>query len=62
MQRLAALMGGFREDGAIGAQEEPAGFRPKLRARRVLRHMMRVVGPAWGGGPEKTERNQAAPV
>src|ERR1019366_3294631 len=30
-------LGGFREDGAIGTQEEPAGFRRKLRARRVLR-------------------------
>jgi hypothetical protein len=30
--------GGFREDGAIGAQKEPAGFRRKLRAWRVLRY------------------------
>jgi hypothetical protein len=32
------LVGGFREDGAIRAQEEPAGFQRKLRARRVLRY------------------------
>jgi hypothetical protein len=37
LQRLPASVG-FREDGAIGAQEEPAGFRRKLRAWRVLRY------------------------
>ena len=31
------LVGGFREDGAIGDPEEPAGFRRKLIACRVLR-------------------------
>jgi hypothetical protein len=31
------LVGGFREDGAIGDPEEPAGFRRKLIAYRVLR-------------------------
>ena len=28
----------FRAEGTIGAQEEPAGFRRKLRAWRVLRY------------------------
>ena len=31
------LVGGFREDGAIGDPEERAGFRRKLIACRVLR-------------------------
>jgi hypothetical protein len=38
LQWLASHLGGFREDGAIGTQEEPAGFRRKLRAWRVLRY------------------------
>ena len=39
MPRIATvgLVGGFWEDGAIGDPEEPAGFRRKLRACRVLR-------------------------
>jgi hypothetical protein len=39
------LVGGFGDDGAIGPQEEPAGFRRKLRAWRVLGY----------SGPAKTE-------
>jgi hypothetical protein len=31
------LVGGFRDDGAIGTQEEPAAFRRNTRALRVLR-------------------------
>ena len=31
------LVGGLRDNGAIGTQEEPAVFRRKLRAWRVLR-------------------------
>jgi hypothetical protein len=32
------LAGGFRDNDAIGAQEERAGFRHKLKAWRVLRY------------------------
>ena len=32
------LVGGFRDDGASGAREEPAGFRRNLRACRLLRY------------------------
>ena len=32
------LVGGFRDDGAGVALEEPAGFRRNLRARRLLRY------------------------
>ena len=32
------LVGGFRDDGASGAREEPAGFRCNLRAYRLLRY------------------------
>ena len=31
------LAGGFRDDGRSGSQAEPAGFRRKTRALRVLR-------------------------
>src|ERR1017187_5562431 len=36
LQRLAASVG-FRAEDAIGDQEEPAGFRRKLRVYRMLR-------------------------
>ena len=39
MPQIAAvcLVGGVRDDGGIGTQEEPAGFRRKTIALRVLR-------------------------
>ena len=51
MPQIAAvgLVGGFREDGAIGAPEEPAGFQRKLKAWSVLRY----------SGPVKLENGLA---
>ena len=44
MPQIATVgrVGGFLEGGAIGTQEEPAGFRRKLRAWRVLRYSEQV--------------------
>src|ERR1035441_2250002 len=42
------LVGGFRDDGASGAREEPAGFRRNFRACRLLRYSgpVRQIGRA----------------
>ena len=44
MPQIATVgfVGGFREGGAIGAQEEPAGLLRKLKAWRVLRYSFPV--------------------
>src|ERR1039458_8602684 len=68
-----SLVGGFRDDGASGAREEPAGFGRNLRACRLLRYSGPVRrkqrnlphhSPRYllRGGPQPLSADQAPPA